>query len=645
MPSTRERLSRHLPLLLVVAVAAGIRLLYFSQYLHSPLHDVYRVDHLYYRTWGLEIAAGDWGGGRKVFEQGPLYAYFLGLLYTLLGTRDSAVLAVQLLLGAATPVLVFAAARRLLGPAEALVAGLLAAVYGPALLYEALLMKSFLAPLLTAAALYAVVRHRETGQARWLVSGAAVGLLVLKREIHLLLLAPMAAAVRGASWRRRALHLGVLFGSFLLAIAPFTVRNLLVTGEFVPTTTVGGEVIYLSFGPYADGYYRPPPFVRPTVYLEHQDFRDMASLMAGRVLTRKESSDFWFRKGLEKIRQDPGRILRLTADKLGIFCNDFEVPDTEDYRQARRWVPLLRLLPSFGWVFGFGVVGLVVCLGRRGPFLLLPGFFAAYAGGILLTHNLARYRIGVAPVLILAAALGAVWTARRARAPDPGSRRRAAAAAACALALTGLSFTRLHYWDPAKEDQLRADQERSVLAGARLRDGIPGLRASLRAEPGRTDLRFELAQALDATGKIPEAMAEYRETLRRDPRHAPSWWRLADLLQTHGRPLEAIACREQVVALEPQDNRARRALGTLYARLATDPDQEDRLRFVPLAERQFREAARLAPADPVAPFLLGRLHFLLGARDAAREELSAAVSLDPGFTDAWYLLDQLPGVP
>ncbi len=642
MSAARERLSGHFSLLLVVATAVLIRLFFFSQYVGSPLHDVYRVDHLYYRTWGLEIAGGDWSGGRKIFEQGPLYAYFLGFLYTLLGTRDTAVLAVQLLLGVLTPIMVFAAARRLFGPAEGIVAGLLAALYGPFLLYEALLMKSFLAPLLTMAALLAVMHYRETGRSRWLCAGAAVGLMVLKREIHLLLLAPLAAAIRGESWRRRALHLCILCGSFLLAIAPFTFRNLLVTGEFVPTTTVGGEVFYLSFGPFADGYYRPPPFVRPTVYLEHQDFRDMASLMSERVLTRKESSDFWFRKGLEQIRREPWRALRLTADKFGILCNDFEVPDTEDYRQARRWLPLLRFLPSFGWVFGFGVVGFVLCLFRRGLFLILPGFVATFAVEVLLTHNLARYRIGMVPVLILLAAYGLVWTARQARAPEAGARRRAAAAVASALVLTALSFTRLHYWDPAKETQLLKDQEQGVLTGARLRDSIPVLRASLQGEPGKTDLRFELAQALSLTGKIPEAIAEFREALRRDPGHAPSWWRLADIFQTHGRPLEALPCMERVVGLQPQDPRARRALGILYAQLATDPDQRNRRRYVTPAERHFREARRLAPSDPIAPYLLGRLHFLLGARDEAREELYAAVILNPDFTDAWYLLDRLP---
>jgi len=645
MASLREWISRH-SLLLVVAVAAVVRIVYFFEYVHSSLYDVYRIDHLYYRTWGLEIAAGDWWGGRKVFEQGPLYAYFLALLYTLLGTRDAAVLAIQLVLGAVTPVLVYATARRLFGAVEALVAGLVAALYGPVLLYEGLIMKSFLAPLLTMAAVYAVVRYREEGRVRWLGAGAAVGFMVLKREIHLLLLAPMAAAIRGRPWRRWALHLGVLCGSFLLAIAPFTLRNLLLTGEFVPTTTVVGEVFYLSFGPYADGYYSPPPFVRPTVYLEHRDFRDMASLMSGRVLTRKESSDFWFRQGIGHIVSDPWRALRLTADKLGILCNDYEPPDSEDYSLVRRWIPILRALPTFGWIFGFGVVGLVLCLVRRGHGQILAGFVAVFVGEILLTHNLARYRLGLVPVLIVLAAHGLTWTAGEAFAP--GTRRLwAGAAGLCALALTGLSFTRpdYRYSDPTKEVQFRAKAEQGVMKDAWVRDGIPGMRATLLADPSQVDVRFQLAQALEWIGKIPEAIAEYRNVLRIDPGHVPSWRRLATLLEMLGRPLEALPCLERIALLRPEDPLVHRDLGVLFAQLATDPDQPGRLRYVSPAEWRFGEARRLLPSDPTAPYLAGRFHFLLGSHAVAREELYAAVILKPDFADAWRLLDQLPKHP
>lgn len=646
MAPVRERFRGRSPLLLVVGVALGVRLLFLWQYLHSPLFDVYRIDHLYYRTWGLDIAAGDWWGGRKTFEQGPLYAYFLGVLYTLFGARDGLVIAVQLALGTITPALVFATARRLFGSGQALVAGLLAALFGPVLLYEGLLMKSFLAPLLTVAALYAAVRHRETGRLRWLAAGAAVGLMVLKREIHLLLLAPLAAALRradarGRSWRRAVLPLAILLGSFLLVILPFTLRNLALTGEFVPTTTVGGEVFYLSFGPFADGFYRNPPFVRSSVYLEHQDFRDMAGLLSEKMLTRKESSDFWYRKGLENIRRDPWGALRLTAAKARILCNDFEVPDTEDFRQARGWLPVLRFLPTFGWIFGLGVVGFVSCLARRGSALLPPLFAAAFVVEVLATHNLARYRLGLVPVLIVLAAHGLARIAADAAAPGGTHRLRAAAGGLCALVLSGLSFAPVRYWNPAMDAQVLQDQRRGVLEAARVRDTIPALRAALQAQPGDVPLRRELALALEGTGKIPEALAEYRETVRRDPALVDGWWRLANIYQTHGRPLEALPCMERVVQLQPRDARSHKALGILYSQLATDPDRGDRALSVDPAVRHLREAMRLAPTDPVAPYLLGKLHFLIGARDEAREELFAAVILDPDFTDAWYLLDRL----
>jgi len=55
----------------VGAAAVVVRLIYLLQYLRSPLSGQYRIDQLYYRTWGIQIAGGDWFGGQESFEQSP----------------------------------------------------------------------------------------------------------------------------------------------------------------------------------------------------------------------------------------------------------------------------------------------------------------------------------------------------------------------------------------------------------------------------------------------------------------------------------------------------------------------------------------------------------------------------------------------
>jgi hypothetical protein len=60
----------------ILLAAAAVRALYLAAFLASPLYGFFRNDHRYYREWALRIAGGEWVGG-GVFEQAPLYAYFL----------------------------------------------------------------------------------------------------------------------------------------------------------------------------------------------------------------------------------------------------------------------------------------------------------------------------------------------------------------------------------------------------------------------------------------------------------------------------------------------------------------------------------------------------------------------------------------
>ena len=72
------------PIAIAVAVAAAARLMHFTGFERSPLASALILDADFYHTWARQIAAGDWIG-REVFYANPLYAYFLGLVYRLLG--------------------------------------------------------------------------------------------------------------------------------------------------------------------------------------------------------------------------------------------------------------------------------------------------------------------------------------------------------------------------------------------------------------------------------------------------------------------------------------------------------------------------------------------------------------------------------
>ena len=101
--------------LIIAGVAFALRLVHLLQLRHSDqLFLSPQMDSLYHHEWALAIAAG-----REfiadAFFRAPLYPYFLGLLYRLLGANPMAVRIVQSLIGSAGCGLVYLLARQLLG--------------------------------------------------------------------------------------------------------------------------------------------------------------------------------------------------------------------------------------------------------------------------------------------------------------------------------------------------------------------------------------------------------------------------------------------------------------------------------------------------------------------------------------------------
>jgi 4-amino-4-deoxy-L-arabinose transferase-like glycosyltransferase len=361
-PATSRTLARPgRALWLVVAVAIAVRALYALSYLGSPLAVQHRADQGYYRAWAQQIAAGD-VLGREVFEQGPLYAYALALVYRACGPRDAVAIALQLLAGVATSALAFACARRLFSERAALVTGVACAAFGPLVFYEAMVMKTFLSPLATIATVYAGLRYAAYPRARWLAAGGlAVGLACLVRENHVLLAVPLAfqllAVGRARGLRARAwlAHAAALAAAIAVPIAPAALRNHAVSREWVAVTSGGGEVFYIAHGPHANGYFALPPFVDVAGPEEqHAAFRAEAARRLGHEVSRAESSRYWAQEALREAVSHPARSARLVAVKLSGWLADFEAPSDQFYAVTRGEIPWLRALPTFGWVVGLG---------------------------------------------------------------------------------------------------------------------------------------------------------------------------------------------------------------------------------------------------------------------------------------------------
>jgi len=625
-------------LAVIVTTALAVRLIYLLLYLDSPLFELYVADQIYYRYWAMQIAGGAWLGG-EIFEQGPLYAYLLGGFFKLFGPSLLPVLIVQLLAGTGTVILIWWCTLCLAGAGAALAAGLLAAIYGPFVFYECMLMKSFLEPLLVMLALAAILRADATGRTRWAgIAGLALGLACLVREIHIVLLLPLTLACLW--WRtddtippgKRILPALALLVCFGLTLAPATLHNWIVGREFVPVTTGGGEVLYMSFGPSANGYYAPPYFVAPHPVTEHQDFRKEAYFRTLTPMGRKESSEFWSQQALGEIAAAPGRALALMRGKAVILANDDEVPDSENFQFTRRLIPPLAFLPTFGWITGLAGLGAVILWRRSRQGRLIVCIAALLILEVLLTYNFGRFRLALCATALIFAGCGLarlcqpeLWRGR-----NPVRR----IAACAAVLLLGMLLA----WIPAPRAGMASNQqalEGLALEAAEKRSYIPRLRKDADDSPADPDPRYYLGVSLWATGMVSEAIEAYHAVLTIRPDDPDTHRDLAIIYRDYGHPAIAARHAETLTRLMPEDPKGFYLAGLIALdRGVASPDKELSARYFADAVQSLGTAVQLQPLDAANHHALGKALYFTGETPAAIQQLNRALAIDPAYRQA-----------
>ena len=404
----------------------ALRLGYVLEYSGHPIGRMTWVDEGAYWSRALEILGGRWLPARP-FYQDPLFPYVLACLMKVAGPSVATLRVVLACLGALTPVVIFLAGRRGLGRAEGVVAGFVAAAYGPLIFTDGLLEKEGLAAFLASMALAFGARASvASGSARsriaWFgLSGWAWGLLALVRA-NALLVGPIGAAWAFSIGRGRRLVLALAFSAgFALAILPTTAINAFVgrPTELILTTYQSGANFYIGNGPGATGTYWAPDFVEANPAREGDDFEAEAWRRSGRPLSPARISRFWFGEGLARWREAPGDSARLLLAKLGLLLHDFEVPDNQDIEFVR-----LVASPRLAWgVVSFGCLAPWAVLGlarrRRSPFWWLLSI--STLAGLLSTAAffvVARYRIPWTPGLALLGGAGLVDVVRRLKARE-----------------------------------------------------------------------------------------------------------------------------------------------------------------------------------------------------------------------------------
>jgi tetratricopeptide (TPR) repeat protein len=477
----------------------------------------------------------------------------------------------------------------------------------------------------------------------------------------------------------------------LAVLLPVAARNAIVAGEFHLTTAQSGPNFFIGNQARADGTYMPLRPGRGSPEFEQADAVELASRAAGRPLSAGEASSYWTVRALDDIRSYPVGWMRLEARKFRLLWNDVEILDTESQESHEDYSPALFLLAR---VARFGVLMPLACLGLwiswddRGRLWLLYAMTAAYGMSVLAFYVVARYRLPIAPILMLLAAVAFV----RGRAFVFGLKPARAIAGLALLAVVTLwsnipavsanTMRAASYQNLGTTLQEAGRLDEAVEAfnhalalepdyapahnslGSVLRqqghhdEAIAQLEAALRLQPAFDDARFNLANARADRGEWARAIAEYEAILRRRPDAVDVQSNLGIALAGANRPAEAIEHFRAAVMLAPQDAKAHYNLGHallvrgdssegvehLARALQIDPGDattHDELGGVYLAkqdfanaEHEFRESIRLSPRAAEAHNNLGIALASVGRVDEAMREFEIALRIDSGFDQA-----------
>jgi tetratricopeptide (TPR) repeat protein len=576
----------------IFLVAFALRLLNLWQLRHSPYFTVLMGDARGYDEWAQQIANGDWLG-RDVFYQAPLYPYFLGFLYRVAGRNLLVVRVCQAAIGSLACLLLGLAGWRLFSKRTGLIAGLILALYAPAIFFDGLIQKSVLDVFFVCLMLWlvasldtenAVPGNRKSVLLRntsWFWLGVTVAGLSLTRE-NALLFAVVVLAWAAFIVRKAPAAVAVLLG-LTIVLLPVVVRNHVVGGGFYLTTAQFGPNLYIGNNPRSDGTYMSLRFGRGAPEYERQDATELAEQARGQRLDAAEVSAYWTDRALSFIRSQPIAWLKLIGRKVVLLANATEVLDTESQYSYAEWSAPIRFGETIGH-FGFLVpLALFGVWATRQSGTRLRVFYAlalTYAASVVMFYVFARYRFPMVPFLVLLAAAG--------------------------LASAGSSF---HGISPA-----RGAVAITSVAGAALLANWPLLSIDLMRAVSETNL----AVALQFDGRVEEATSHYRRAIALRPDYAPAYNNLGSALRVNGRPDEAVAVFERASDLQPDYAEAHYNAGNALVELGKTSEAID----------HFKRALRLNPSSADTHNNLGIVLAGQGKLDEAIAEFNAAIGVD-----------------
>ncbi len=415
-----KRLRPWLPAMAIFCLALFVRVLYnntVAQH-YYPLHD-----SLFYQTIGLNLIKEHCFCLHPYIStvyRAPLWPFIMAGLSLIFGPSDYFARLFLCLVGSGTCVLVYLFARDLFNGRIGVVAGIAAAIYPELYIYDGWLYTESLYIFLLLAVcyiLFRIFRSRTDKIGPWLWCGALLGLLSLTRPNGIIVIGIMIVWAIGMIWlkvlKRRVAITGLIAATLLacVLIAPWTVRNYLVSHSFIPVATGDGTVLLGAYNdqiltnPYYNGTWIDPLKSRPDVAKPFPLYTCTPPCEVARENAYKDAAVQWVESHVSVM---PHLLALHFINLWQPATNEADLP-IDRFPGQRSSQIVLRMMETFPIpVFILAFVGLAVTLWKWRELLFIYAMIALTIAQALFFYGSARFRAPIEPMLILLAS-GTLW--------------------------------------------------------------------------------------------------------------------------------------------------------------------------------------------------------------------------------------------
>ncbi len=592
------------------------------------------MDALYHHDWAVSIIKGGWLG-KDAFFRAPLYPYFLSLLYRIFGINLLVPRVVQCIIGSFNCILTQKISAKIFDKKIGNIAGIIAAFYPLFIYFDLELLIPTILIFLILLGFYLTLHHshQRGTKSGWFITGVVWGLAAITRPnvILFLIFLPFWFAKKLRKHTKTALlYVGL---GVVAMIIPITIRNYVVSQEFVPIAWQGGTNFYIGNNPYTDGMTAIIPGSRKSWWGGFYDAKKIAEEAMGRELRNSEIDRYWLNQGIEFIKDQPIKAVSLFLRKTYLFFGGFEISNNRDIYFFTRLTYLKFLifnLPFFQFPFGlllpFSLVGCWYAYKKKKDILLALLFAIPYSLSFIIFFVCARYRLAIIPFLIMLTTFAIVSIFDEVKEKNRKNIIPAALIFISSFIIFNANIFRLRSANPGLNNLTLAAVEHEK---GNYQKAISYLEKALHYTPNSPEALNLLGSSYKKLGRIERALFYFQEAIKNDPKQAEAYFNIGNIYAGTGKYEEAKKFYLKAIEVDPYLARAYNNLGNIYF---SHDDFKTALSY-------YKKASRLEPHYTSPLYHAGLAELRLGNITRAESLWKKVLEIEAGHKGAQRALD------